>query len=72
MSAAQEVFDESVRPLTVNERVRLASLILQDLAQADLQVIDISGSWTEQDMLDATAFSLGHAEALYPEDEEIA
>ena len=72
MPTAQEVFDETVRPLPVNERVRLASLILQDLAEAELQVVDVSDSWSEQDLRDVTAYSLRRAEALYPEDEEIA
>ena len=37
---AQEVFTETVRSLPPTERLRLAALILQDLAQTDMAVVD--------------------------------
>ena len=68
---AQEVFAETVRALPPTERLRLAALILQDLAQADMAVVDINSVWSEQDQSDLTAFSLQYAAKLYPEEDEI-
>lgn len=63
---AQEVYT-TVRALPPSERLRLASLILQDLAPSDLAVADRGDTWTEQDRQDLTAFSLQYASELYPE-----
>ncbi|MCI0491038.1 MAG: hypothetical protein L0229_30985 [Blastocatellia bacterium] len=68
---AQEVFAETVRVLSPSERLRLASLILQDLAQSEVAVVERSDTWSEQDQHDLTAFSLQYAVDLYPEDEEL-
>lgn len=68
---AQEVFAETVLALPPGERLRLAALILQDLAQADVAVVDHSDIWTEQDQHDLTTFSLQYAAELYPEDEGV-
>ena len=64
---AQEVFATSVHDLSAPERLRLASMILQDLTH----VVDQTDAWSEQDQRDLTAFSLQHADQLYPEDEDI-
>jgi hypothetical protein len=69
MLTAQDVFDRSVRPLPIKVRLQLAALILQGLAD-DVQTIDASDAWSEQDQLDLTSFSLRHAQELYPEAEE--
>ena len=68
---AQEVFTETVRALPPTERLRLAALILQDLAQADMTVVDTSSVWSEQDQSDLTTFSLQYAAKLYPEEDEL-
>ena len=68
---AQEVFTETVRSLPPTERLRLAALILQDLAQANMAVVDTSSVWSEQDQNDLTAFSLQYAAKLYPEEDEL-
>jgi hypothetical protein len=68
---AQEVFTETVRSLPPTERLRLAALILQDLAQVDMAVVEINSVWSEQDQNDLTAFSLQYAAKLYPEDDEL-
>ena len=68
---AQEVFADTVRALSPTERLRLAALILQDLAQADMTVVDTSSTWSEQDQRDLTAFSLQYAAKLYPEEDEL-
>ena len=68
---AQEVFTETVQALPLNERLRLAALILQDLARSDVAVVDTSNAWSEQDQRDLTAFSLQYAAKLYPEKDEL-
>ena len=69
---AQEVFAGTVRALPLNERLRLAALILQDLTQSGVSVVEQSDAWNEQDQRDLTTFSLQYAAQLYPEDEELA
>lgn len=71
MPTGQDVFDESVRPLPIKERLRVAALILQDLAQADLRVVDADDGWSERDARDLTTFSLHYAATIYPEEEEL-
>ncbi len=66
---AQEVFATSVCELSAPERLRLATMILQDHLT---RLVDQADAWTEQDQHDLTAFSLQHASRLYPEDEDLA
>ncbi len=68
---AQEVFTETVRALPPSERLRLAALILQELAQSDVAVVERSDTWSEQDQRDLTAASLKYAAELYPEEQEL-
>lgn len=68
---AQEVFTETVRALPLAERLRLAALILEDLAQSDVTLVDSSDTWSEEDQHDLTAFSFQYAATLYPEGEEL-
>ena len=68
---AKEVFTETVRALPLNERLRLAALILQELAQSDVAVVDRSDTWSEQDRRDLTAVALTYAAQLYPEEQEL-
>ncbi len=68
---AQEVFAETVRALPPSERLRLAALILQELAQSEVVVVDRSDTWSEQDQSDLTTVSLQYAAELYPEEEEL-
>ena len=64
---AEEVFTETVRVLPLSERLSLAALILQELAQPEVVVVDRSDTWSDQDQADLTAVSLRHAAELYPE-----
>lgn len=71
MPTAQEVFIETVRALPPTERLRLAALILDDLAKSNLAVIDNGNAWSEQDQSELVTLSLKHAATLYPENEEL-
>ncbi len=68
-NTAQEIYTQVVRTLSPTERLRLANLILNDLVEQDLSVIDISDTWTEEDKLDVTNFSLQYAATLLPDEE---
>jgi len=67
----QEVYDRVLYTLSPTDRLRLATLILNDLVQQNLSIVDESETWTEQDQLDVTTFSLQYAAALFPENEEM-
>ena len=69
---AQEIFTETIQALPLTERLRLAALILQDLAQSEVTVVESGDDvWSEQDQSDLTAFSLRYAAKLYPEEDEL-
>ena len=58
---AKDVYNSSVKKLSHKERLRLATMILNDMV-ADDENIDYSDRWTEQDLKDLTAFALSHSE----------
>ncbi len=67
----QEIYQNIVATLPLNDRLRLAALILNDLAQQNVDVIDSSNTWTEQDQLELTSFSLQYANSLCPDEEDM-
>lgn len=67
----QEIYQNIVATLPLSDRLRLAALILNDLTQQNVVVIDASNTWTEQDQLELTSFSLQYANSLFPDDEEM-
>jgi hypothetical protein len=67
----QEIYQSIVATLPLSARLRLAALILNDLTQQDVAVIDASNTWTEEDQLELTSFSLQYANSIFPDDEEM-
>lgn len=67
----QKIYQNIVATLPLSDRLRLAALILNDLTQQNIAVIDASDSWTEQDQLELTSFSLQYANGLFPDEEEM-
>ena len=67
----QSIYQQIVGSLSLSDRLHLASLILNDLTQQNIAVIDSSATWTEQDRLELTTFSMQYAANLFPEDEEV-
>jgi len=65
MQNAQEIYAASTGPLPASERLRLATIILEELAQTAGSVLDYSDAWTEEDMRDLEACSVNHAATLY-------
>jgi hypothetical protein len=60
----QQIYNQIVCTLSPTERLRLATLILNELMQQNLSIVDQSDTWTEQDQLDVTTFSLQYAGTL--------
>ncbi len=58
-TTAQTIYREWVRPLPITERLRLATLILNDAVPAP--TVDEDDVWSEQDLHDLSAFALQHA-----------
>jgi hypothetical protein len=53
----QKIYNYVLSTLSANERLQLATLILNSLVQKTINV-DESDNWTEQDQRDLTIFSL--------------
>ncbi|NDJ22797.1 hypothetical protein GS682_14370 [Nostoc sp. B(2019)] len=69
-NTAQEIYSQVICNLSPTERLRLATLILNELVEQNLSIIDHSNTWTEQDQLDLASFSLEYAASIFPESEE--
>ena len=69
---AQEIYDSSVKNLPPFERLRLAALILQELAQANTISVERRDDWSDEDVRDLLAYSASYAAISYPEDDTVA
>ena len=69
-TAIQDIYNHVLSTLSPNERLQLATLILNSLVQGTINVDD-SDTWTERDQLDLTTFSLQYAMTAFPENEEM-
>lgn len=68
----QELYTQVIRALPPSERLKLATLILNDLVQYDADIVNQSDTWSEQDQFDLVAFSLRYAISACSEHEELA
>jgi hypothetical protein len=66
---AQEIYNQITNTLSLTERLRLASLLLDDLKKQNVSVIDDGNDWTDEDIEDITRISMDYANRLYPEGE---
>jgi hypothetical protein len=66
--SAREIYEQSIRQLSPAERLRLASLILDDLAASAEARRDVSDEWTGADLADLSAFALKAVDASGKED----
>ena len=57
MATVKQVYDENVRGLPPVERLKLATMILEELTESASEV-DFSLAWSDEDIHDAMAFSL--------------
>ncbi|MGB3208579.1 MAG: hypothetical protein WBB28_26630 [Crinalium sp.] len=58
LTTAKELYTKILITLPPIERLRLATLILNDLVEHNQAVVDYSDTWTEEDQVDITNFSL--------------
>ena len=65
---AQEIYEQGIKQLPSIEKLRLASLILDQLTQSAAAQVDLSDAWSEQDMSDVAAFSMRHAQQAMGEE----
>ncbi|WP_013320625.1 hypothetical protein [Gloeothece verrucosa] len=70
-TSIQEIYSEIIRNLSPAEQLRLATLILNDLVQKNITVIDESDTWTQQDQVDLSVFSMQYVTTLFPDEEEV-
>ncbi|HEY9705961.1 MAG TPA: hypothetical protein V6C58_26235 [Allocoleopsis sp.] len=57
-NTAEKLYTQIIIDLSPTERLRLATLILNDLVKQESSIIDQSDTWTEQDQEDILNFSL--------------
>jgi len=67
MSTAHEIYDTTVRALPSAEKLRLATMILDELNQTVAPALDFSDTWTAEDVHDVAAFAQQHAANQFPE-----
>jgi hypothetical protein len=67
----QEIYTQLISSLSPNERLQLATLILNNLVQQSAVDIDDGDSWTAQDQQDIAAFSLQYAATVFADNEEL-
>ncbi|MHC5610789.1 MAG: hypothetical protein ACYTXA_07170 [Nostoc sp.] len=65
-NTAQEIYSQVVCNLSPTERLRLATLILNELVEQNLSIIDQNDTWTEHDQLDLASFSLSLRSFNFP------
>jgi hypothetical protein len=71
-TSAQEVYRQIIHALPATERLRLATLILNELVEQGGAEVDENDVWSEQDQIDVLNFSLQYAATAFPEDEDVA
>ena len=62
----EELYERSIRPLPAGQRLRLATLILNDIPPHS--VGEYRDDWSEEDTRDATLHSLRRASSSFGED----
>jgi hypothetical protein len=54
----QEIYSEVVEILPLDERLRLATMILNDLTNKNIGLMNYSDTWTQEDQIDIVNYSL--------------
>jgi hypothetical protein len=66
-TTAEEVYNHVIKPLPPSERLKLATLILNNLPPQ--AVVDYSEEWTDEDVHDFTAYSWNYIMKCLEEEE---
>ena len=67
-TTAETIYSQMVKSMPSSERLKLATLILNDIPPQS--VVDYSEEWSEQDIRDLTIYSLQYAARSFGEEEE--
>ncbi|MBD2149927.1 hypothetical protein H6F44_07300 [Pseudanabaena sp. FACHB-1277] len=70
-TTAQEIYAQVVHVLSPTERLRLATLILNELVGQQLTSVDQSDTWTDEDQIDLVNFSLRYAATTFSDVEGV-
>jgi hypothetical protein len=54
----QEIYSEVVKILPLDERLRLATMILNDLTNKNISLVNYSDTWAQEDQIDIVNYSL--------------
>lgn len=66
-ASAEEVYSQVVKSLPPSERLRLATMILNDIPPQS--VVDYSDEWSEEDMRDLTTHTFRYAAESFGEED---
>jgi hypothetical protein len=67
--SARELYNKAIKQLPAVDRLRLAAMILDDLAATSGAGLDIRDDWTDEDIADLAAYSLKHAASVAPHED---
>jgi len=56
--SVEELYEKCIRGLPAVDRLRLAALILNELAASSNEVLDVRDDWSEEDIADVSAYCL--------------
>ena len=60
--SAREIYDSIIRQLVPMERLRLATIILDDLTATGDEGLNMRDDWSDEDIADVARFSMSHAD----------
>ncbi|HEX4794718.1 MAG TPA: hypothetical protein VH370_13040 [Humisphaera sp.] len=59
--SARDIYYKTIRPLAPIERLRIATLILDELSASGGKGLDIGDSWSDEDIADLTGYSMSQS-----------
>jgi hypothetical protein len=70
-ASAKDVYETAVLSLPLTEQLRLASLILEGLADRDILLVEESNAWSDQDVREVAEFSARYASGAYRQEDDV-
>ncbi len=67
--STREIYEKTIRQLPAMDRLRLATMILDDLTESKGAGLDISDEWSDEDIADLTAFAMKRADQTVSDEE---
>lgn len=66
----ENIYQNIQKNLSLNDQIRLAALLLNNISQKNITAIDFKTYWTEEDKQDIASFSSIYIDNFISEDEE--